>query len=144
MLAQSISLIGPKAFGEVFAAPGTDMEKTIAGVWQQFLGVEPIGINDKFFELGGHSLLAIQLLARLREIFGLDIPVHRIFEAPTVAEFAKSIERDQKEAPADAKLAAETGDLEQALKLVEGLSDAEVEAILNETEEIHRTRASHV
>jgi NAD(P)-dependent dehydrogenase (short-subunit alcohol dehydrogenase family)/acyl carrier protein len=127
-----------------FAAPGTDMEKTIAGVWQQFLGVEPIGINDKFFELGGHSLLAIQLLARLREIFGLDIPVHRIFEAPTVAEFAKSIERDQKEAPADAKLAAETGDLEQALKLVEGLSDAEVEAILNETEEIHRTRASHV
>src|SRR5262249_61077461 len=98
--------------------------------------VEPIGVNDKFFELGGHSLVAIQLLPRLRETFGIDIPVHRIFEAPTVAELAKSIERERQSTPELDKLSAQAdGDLERALKLVEGLSDAEVEALLNETEQ---------
>jgi acyl carrier protein/NAD(P)-dependent dehydrogenase (short-subunit alcohol dehydrogenase family) len=127
-----------------YVAPRSDMERSIAEIWQHFLGVQPIGINDQFFELGGHSLLAIQLLAQLRETFDVDIPMHRLFEAPTVAELAVSIECDRDAAPDLDKLSADAdGNLERALKLVEGLSDADVEALLKETENIPELRADH-
>jgi acyl transferase domain-containing protein/acyl carrier protein len=127
-----------------YVAPRSDDERTVAEVWQHFLGVQPIGIHDKFFELGGHSLLAIQLLARLREIFAMDIPVQRIFEAPTVAALAQSIERDRAAAPPAAAQVENGGaQLEQMLSLVESLSEEEVEALLNETESIERIKERH-
>jgi acyl transferase domain-containing protein len=126
-----------------YAAPGNDDERKIVEVWQHFLGVEPVGIHDKFFELGGHSLLAIQLIARLCEVFGVEIPVQSIFEAPTVALLAKIIERERAAAP-PADLSTGSGNqLEQMLSLVEGLSDEEVEALLNETESIERLKERH-
>jgi acyl transferase domain-containing protein len=114
-----------------FAAPVTETEKTITAVWEHLLGVAPVGIHDKFFELGGHSLLAIQLLARLREVYDLDLPVQTIFESPTISQLARSIDEQKKAAP-DAP--AETGDpgLDEMLKLVEGMSEAEIEALLKE------------
>ena len=48
---------------ENYIAPRTALEKQLADIWSQLLGIEPIGIYDKFFELGGHSLLVIQLIA---------------------------------------------------------------------------------
>jgi acyl transferase domain-containing protein/acyl carrier protein len=118
-----------------YVAPRSETEKTVAGVWELLLGVTPIGVYDKFFELGGHSLLAIQLLARLREIFELDLPVQRIFEAPTVAELSESIERDKKAAPAEENHGADNGDnMAEMLSLVEGLSEAELDALLSEAE----------
>jgi acyl transferase domain-containing protein len=113
-----------------FVLPRTEAETAIARVWEHLLGVTPIGVYDKFFELGGHSLLAIQLLARLREIFNLDIPVQRIFETPTIAQLAESIERDKKEA----QTAPLTGEVAEVLKLVENLSDDEIELLLREAE----------
>lgn len=122
-----------------YVPPRTETEKTVAGVWEFLLGVTPIGIYDKFFELGGHSLLAIQLLARLREIYELDIPVQRIFEAPTVAELAESIERDKSAPPAEASFATDDGDnLAEVLSLVEGLSEAELDALLSEAEAVQK------
>jgi acyl carrier protein len=126
-----------------YVAPRSANEKEVAGVWEHLLGVAPIGVYDKFFELGGHSLLAIQLLARLREIFEIDLPVQRIFEAPTVAELAESIERDLKAAPVVESLAGSNGgnggdNLAEMLSMIDGLSEAELDALLSEAEEMHK------
>ncbi len=74
---------------ETFVAPSSPVEKILAGIWRQVLGVERIGIHDNFFELGGHSLLATQVNSRLRKILGLDFPLRTLFEAPTVAAFSQ-------------------------------------------------------
>jgi acyl carrier protein len=70
---------------ESYVAPRTPVEETLAGIWGEFLGVERIGIHDSFFALGGHSLQAVRLIARLREAFGVELPVQAVFEAPSVA-----------------------------------------------------------
>jgi acyl transferase domain-containing protein len=124
-----------------YVAPRSKTEKTVTEIWELLLGVEPIGIYDRFFELGGHSLLAIQLLARLREIFEMDLPVQRIFEAPTIAELAGSIDRDKEAMPATEHIPADDGDsLAEMLSLVEGLSEAELDALLSEAEAVHEER----
>jgi acyl transferase domain-containing protein len=124
-----------------FVAPRTKTEKSIAEVWELLLGVAPIGIHDKFFELGGHSLLAIQVLSRLREIFDLDLPVQSIFESPTIGQLAENIEQ-MLQATASA---AVTGDasLDEMLKLVEDLSEDELEALLKEAEAVHEREAGN-
>ena len=64
----------------------------MARVWEEVLGMEGVGGADNFFELGGHSLLATQVMARVREEFGVDLPVYDLFENPTVEDFAAHIE----------------------------------------------------
>ncbi|HYO59461.1 condensation domain-containing protein, partial [Archangium sp.] len=75
-----------------FVAPRSPGEELVAGIWAQLLGVAKVGVHDNFFELGGHSLLAMQVLSRLRETFRVELPVRSLFEAPTVAGLARSIE----------------------------------------------------
>ena len=72
-----------------FVAPRTVVEDVLAGIWAEVLDIETIGVHDNFFELGGHSLLATQVLSRLRETFQVELPLHTLFEATTVAELAK-------------------------------------------------------
>lgn len=79
------------ALEEEYVAPETEVERILAGLWTDVLGVERIGIHDSFFELGGHSLAATRVLLRVRELFGVDVPVHRLFERPTVAGLALAI-----------------------------------------------------
>ncbi|ARU62784.1 polyketide synthase [Tumebacillus avium] len=67
-----------------YVAPGNHAERTIAGFWQELLGIEGIGIHDDFFELGGNSLTATKLAARLRGAYRVDVPLRVIFEAGTV------------------------------------------------------------
>ena len=85
----------PRAAAELvdFIAPNTTEEQTIAKVWSEVLGHERIGRHDNFFELGGHSLLAAQAITRLNAAFGGAASVRMLFDHPTVAEFARELER---------------------------------------------------
>src|SRR5262249_17378084 len=56
------------ALSSTFMAAGNELERRIAGVWQQVLGIEPIGIQDNFFDLGGNSLVGLQVIAELRKV----------------------------------------------------------------------------
>jgi amino acid adenylation domain-containing protein len=65
-------------------APRTALELELVQLWEELLGVSPIGVTDSFFEVGGHSLLAVRLVARLRQRFAAGLPLAVLFEAPTV------------------------------------------------------------
>ncbi|MCP4661388.1 MAG: amino acid adenylation domain-containing protein, partial [bacterium] len=80
-----------------FVAPGNPTEELLAGIWEEVLGVTRVGVHDNFFELGGHSLVATQVASRVRETFAVEVPLARIFEAPTLAELAGIIEAAQLE-----------------------------------------------
>ncbi|HLN60581.1 MAG TPA: amino acid adenylation domain-containing protein, partial [Symbiobacteriaceae bacterium] len=69
-------------------APRTAAEEQLAAIWAQLLRVERVGLQDDFFALGGHSLLATQVLSRVREAFGVEVPLPAFFTAPTVAGLA--------------------------------------------------------
>jgi acyl carrier protein len=73
--------------------PRTPVEKVVAGIWAEVLGLERVGIDDNFFDLGGHSLLATQIISRLRSRFQVEIPLRALFERPTVAGLAQAIEQ---------------------------------------------------
>ena len=72
--------------------PRTETEERLAVIWAGVLRLERVYANDNFFDLGGHSLLATQLAVRVREAFGMEMPLQRVFEAPTVAEMARVVE----------------------------------------------------
>lgn len=67
------------------------LEQSLIEVWREILPHSVIGIHDSFFDLGGHSLLAIRLVSRLRDVWGVELPVRVLFEAPTVAELARQL-----------------------------------------------------
>jgi acyl carrier protein len=69
----------------------TALEAEVIALWQAVLGVREIGVHDAFFSLGGHSLSATELVTRVREAFGVELPLRRIFEEPTVAGMAAAI-----------------------------------------------------
>jgi amino acid adenylation domain-containing protein len=73
-------------------APRTLTEERLAGIWQKLLEIEAIGITDNFFELGGHSLMVMQVVARIRNEFDVEIPIRSLFEAPTIAGLAEDVE----------------------------------------------------
>jgi amino acid adenylation domain-containing protein len=76
-----------------YVAPRTPLEQTVAAIWQEVLGLEQVGIHDNFFELGGHSLLATQVVARLRNIFEIHVPLRTFFEHPTIAQLAQELDK---------------------------------------------------
>lgn len=77
-----------------YIAPHTVTEEILAGIWEDLLGIEKIGIEDNFFELGGHSLLAMQAISRMVAVLRVDLPIRQLFEFPTIAEFAHRIDNN--------------------------------------------------
>ena len=75
-----------------YVAPRTDTERLVAELWASILHVERAGVNDGFFTLGGHSLLATQVVSRLRQRRGVELPLRTVFEAPTLEAFAARVD----------------------------------------------------
>ncbi|WP_253910536.1 non-ribosomal peptide synthetase, partial [Pyxidicoccus fallax] len=82
----------PVSDAEHFVAPRTPVEEQLAALWRELLHVSRVGVHDDFFELGGHSLLATQLLSRIRAVFGGELSLGALFDAPTLGEQAARIE----------------------------------------------------
>ncbi|MBA4146722.1 MAG: amino acid adenylation domain-containing protein [Verrucomicrobia bacterium] len=76
---------------EVYIGPRTPIEEQISGIWTELLQRERISVNQDFFELGGHSLVGIQVMARVRAQFQIEMPLKHIFEAPTIAGLAERV-----------------------------------------------------
>ena len=75
-----------------YIAPRTLTEEVLAQTWSDLLKVEKVGVNDNFFTLGGHSLLATVLISRVRQAFGVELPLRFLFESPTIAALAEQID----------------------------------------------------
>ncbi len=72
--------------------PRTAIEDTLVDIWSEVLRHPVLGVHDNFFELGGHSLMAVQVISRVRQVCLIDLPMHTLFEAPTVAGMAEHVE----------------------------------------------------
>ena len=81
----------PRQEEQGYVAPRTAVEEQVAAIWGQVLGLERVGVNDNFFDLGGHSLMATRVASRVREGFGVELPLSRLFDAPTVGGLAQAL-----------------------------------------------------
>jgi amino acid adenylation domain-containing protein len=74
------------------APPRDDLETQLVQIWQEVLGVQPIGIRDSFFELGGHSLLAVRLMSQIERVIGVRLHLATLFQGPTIEQQAKIVQ----------------------------------------------------
>jgi len=101
----------------VYRPPRTAAQELLAGIWAPLLRRERIGLDDNFFEAGGHSLLAIQIIARVRQAFGVEVPVRALFENPRLEAFAAQVEALAGDGEAAAPPPIEPADRTQPLPL---------------------------
>jgi acyl carrier protein len=94
-----------------FVGPRTGTEKALAAIWSELLDVQHIGINDDFFDLGGQSLVAIKAVSRIRDTFEVEVSLRNLFDQPTVAGLAETI--DGLSWMSKAQAPSETGDREE-------------------------------
>jgi acyl-CoA synthetase (AMP-forming)/AMP-acid ligase II/acyl carrier protein len=92
-LAAKLGLANGGVMSRTVLAPRTPLEKELAGIWTSILQIEEVSIDDDFFALGGDSLLAVHVLSRIRDVMHLEVEVSRFFEAPTIAEIARYLEK---------------------------------------------------
>lgn len=111
-----------------YIAPRNHLERTIAAIWSDILGIAEIGVNDRFFELGGDSLLANQILVRFTSELQAHVPIQIFFQMPTIAELAEYIAASQIEGTDEQTLAA-------ALEDIKNLSEEELQRLLAEEPE---------
>jgi acyl carrier protein len=89
-----LETLGAEA-GLPYSAPQTQVERSIAGVWQEMLGLKRVGLDDNFFDLGGHSLLLVQVHDRLERLLKVKMSLVDLFRYPTIeslAEFLGDVE----------------------------------------------------
>lgn len=124
-----------------YVAPRTPREEAVAGVWQEVLGLDRIGVDDDFFALGGHSLAAVQIGTRVKSRLGTELDLRAFFEHPTVAHTVEVLDARAGAPAADPQdaievLARDGGDGDGAgsadIDALAHLSDDEVEARLRE------------
>jgi aminoglycoside 3-N-acetyltransferase len=81
-----------------FVAPQDAFARQLTRIWEDLLGIKPVGMQDDFFELGGHSLLAVQLCARIEKQMGAGLPLATLFQRPTLAHLAHYLRHQGEEA----------------------------------------------
>jgi len=108
--------------------PRTPLERELAELFAGLLHLPAAGIHDNFFELGGHSLLAVQLLSRVRQIYGVELSLEVVYSGEfTVSELAKAVELKEIEQSG--------ADYQDLLRELESLSDEEARALLAEEQD---------
>ncbi len=90
--------VPPSSGAEEFVPPRDSLETALTRIWEQVLGVQPIGVTDNFFDRGGHSLAAIRLFARIEQELGVTLPAALIFSAPTIERLANGLREGREEA----------------------------------------------
>jgi len=86
---------GKPMSGQEYIAPENEVERQLVAIWEQVLGVQPIGTRDHFFELGGHSLRAMSVIAQIHRVFGYELPLKTFFEHPTIQAIAALIKKGE-------------------------------------------------
>jgi acyl-coenzyme A synthetase/AMP-(fatty) acid ligase/acyl carrier protein len=119
---------GRTALQTHFVAPRTPLEKDLADIWSEILGVRQIGVDDDFFRLGGHSLLAMRVVSRVRSALQIELPLRMLFESPTVGRLARSIQ-EQKAIMSEESIALVASEGNEPE--MEELSDEEVNEMLS-------------
>lgn len=97
----------------VYVAPRTPIEEKLVAIWTEVLSIDRVGIEDNFFMLGGHSLMATQLIGRIRNTFGYELPLRRLFLTPTIAGLADAIYESQATNTEDEELLALMAELDE-------------------------------
>jgi acyl carrier protein len=103
---------------DTYIAPRTAIEERLASMLAPLLGLDKVSVEDNFFLLGGHSLLGTQLIARVRDAFGVELALRALFDAPTVARLSAQVES-------------------LLLAKLESMSEAEAERLLESTTPAH-------
>jgi amino acid adenylation domain-containing protein len=134
--ALSLGISGRSVADHGYVAPQTETQEKLAEIWREVLGTEQMGIEDNFFELGGHSLMVIRVVARIRKVFGVEVPVVSLFEEPTIAGLAGEVE-EAKAKGITARIpilpgggATPTSDREALLARLDKLPEGELQELL--------------
>ncbi len=93
-----------------YVAPVGPVETALVEIWSSLLGITRVGVDDNFFEIGGHSLSATQVVSRLRSVLGIEVPLRRLFECPTISSLAASLATKPETEQPDAAIAVEVAD----------------------------------
>jgi aspartate racemase len=103
-----------------FVAPRDTVELQLTQMWTEILGIHPIGVTDNFFDLGGHSLNAMRLFTQIKKIFGFDLPLATLFQAPTVEQQANILQQSEWSAPCKSLVKIQHGDSQPPLFSIHG------------------------
>jgi len=114
-----------------FQPPRTPLEQAVAAIWLEVLHLQSVGINDNFFELGGHSLRASQVISRVRDRFGVEMPFATIFESSTIADFTGVLEALLEQQPSDpATPVIEGAEYRELVQQISAITEEDVGALL--------------
>jgi acyl carrier protein len=113
--------------------PASEVERRVAGIWAGLLHVGELDLRDSFLQLGGDSLLIGRAVGRVNAAFGIEVSIQRLFDAPTLAEFAAAVteelarSQDHRRPPPSG--GSEPG-TEPLLERIDAMTDDEVQALL--------------
>jgi amino acid adenylation domain-containing protein len=108
---------------QAYESPQNELERQLVLIWEEVLGIKPVGIHDNFLDLGGHSLAASRIISRIIKTCELDLPIKALFDSPRVAEMAEVIRQNRSNK-------ASEKDLERLLSELEAMSETEAERLV--------------
>jgi acyl carrier protein len=108
-----------------FADPGTPVERVIAKIWSETLGIDPIGVDDSFFDLGGDSLLASKIVSSVNKLFPWGLSLREFFAAPTAGKMARAV-------VAKEPIGGQADRIARVVLRIEHMSAADIRAVVKE------------